>query len=49
MMVGTYANTLACVAGKLNGVKRYRCNDTIKSGVATGADIAAELRGDPKQ
>jgi len=24
MMVGTYANTWACVAAELNGVKRYR-------------------------
>jgi hypothetical protein len=41
--------TLGLRSSQLNGVKRYRSNETIKSGSATGAGIAAELRGDPKR
>jgi hypothetical protein len=38
---------LACLATQLNAVKRHRSKKSIKSG-ATGARIAAKLRGDPR-
>jgi hypothetical protein len=48
MMVGTYANTwLAELATERR--QALPLHETIKSGSATGAGIAAELRGDPKR
>jgi len=49
MMVGTYRQHLACVAAQLNGRQAPPLDETIKSGSATGAGIAAELRGEQER
>jgi len=48
-MVGTYRQHLACVAAQLNGRQAPPLDEAIKSGSATGAGIAAELRGEQER